>query len=45
MRMDSDVTKNLKASPFRAGMAMAYKPSRVLIVFGGALWPLVLKGC
>jgi hypothetical protein len=25
---------NLKASPFRAGMAMAYKPSRALVLEG-----------
>jgi len=30
-----NLTKNLKASPFRAGMAMAYKLPKALIVLEG----------
>jgi hypothetical protein len=36
---------NLKASSFMAGMINAYKPSMILIIFGGVLWFLVMRVC
>jgi hypothetical protein len=35
----------LKASPFRAGMANSYKLPKALIIFGGALCLRVVRGC